>query len=57
MADSDKDKEKDKEVEQKIKDAGNAVEPKDKDALANIRRRTGAGREGNGDQGKKGKKK
>jgi hypothetical protein len=54
MAD-DKDKAKDKEIKDAIKREGDKVEPKDKDALAKIRDRTGAGKEGNG--GKKGKKK
>jgi hypothetical protein len=43
--------------EEKIKDAikkeGDKVEPKDKNALAKIRQRTGADKRGNGGRGKK----
>lgn len=49
----DKDKDKDKEIEKEIKKEGDRVEPKDKNALAKIRQRTGAGRRGNGGRGKK----
>lgn len=45
---------KDKVIKEEIKKAGNAVEPEDKEALAKIRRRTGAGKTGNG-QGRKGR--
>lgn len=41
-----------KEIERQIKEAGNKVEPEDKNALANIRERTKAAEEGNGKSGK-----
>ena len=49
----DKDKDKDKEIEKEIKKEGDKVEPKDKDALAKIRNRTGGSQRGNGKKGKK----
>jgi hypothetical protein len=44
----DKKAEQDKKIKEDIKKEGDSVEPKDKNALANIRKRTGAGKEGNG---------
>lgn len=49
----DKNKDKDAQIKKEIKKEGDKAEPKDKDALAKIRRRTGAGKEGNG--GRKGR--
>jgi hypothetical protein len=42
------DKEKDKKIKDEIKKAGDSVEPKDKDALAKIRDKTGGSQAGNG---------
>lgn len=39
---------KDAKIKEAIKKEGDKVEPKDKYALAKIRKRTGAGKEGNG---------
>jgi hypothetical protein len=44
----DKNKEKEEQIKKEIKKEGDKVEPKDKDALAKIRDRTGAGKRGNG---------
>jgi hypothetical protein len=53
---ADKDKDAEKKIKDAIKKEGNKVEPKDKDALAKIRQRTGAGKEGNGRGSGRGKK-
>jgi hypothetical protein len=48
MTDDAKKKEQDQKIKDAIKEEGDKVEPKDKQALEKIRKRTGAGKEGNG---------